>query len=78
MLEYQIASFVYSGAKDVFDASINILSSLAGDQQLVSTAVGGAPTFDKTIYAFHYASMLAFFHGCIELLSRRVRASHNF
>ena len=56
-------TIVYSGSKDVFDASVNILSSLGGDQQLVSTTVGGAPTFDKTIYAFHYASMLAFFHG---------------
>jgi hypothetical protein len=56
-------TIVYSGSKDAFDTSITILSSLGGDQQLVSTAVGGAPTFDKTIYAFHYASMLAFFHG---------------
>ena len=45
-------TIVYSGSKDAFDTSITILSSLGGDQQLVSTAVGGAPTFDKAIYAF--------------------------
>ena len=56
-------TIVYSGSRAAFDASMDILSSLGGDPQLVGTAVGGAPTFDKTIYAFHYASMLAFFHG---------------
>ena len=56
-------TIVYSGSKDAFDTSITILSSLGGDQQLVSTAVGGASTFDKTIYVSHYASMLAFFPG---------------
>jgi 3-hydroxyisobutyrate dehydrogenase-like beta-hydroxyacid dehydrogenase len=56
-------TIIYSGSRDTYDTSINILSSLGGDQQLVGTTVGGAPSFDKTIYAFHYASMLAFFHG---------------
>jgi 3-hydroxyisobutyrate dehydrogenase-like beta-hydroxyacid dehydrogenase len=56
-------TIVYSGPKSIFDANKGVLASLGGKPQLVGETIGGAPTFDKTIYAFHYASMLAFFHG---------------
>ncbi len=56
-------TIVYSGPKSIFDANKGVLASLGGKPQLVGEAIGGAPTFDKTIYAFHYGSMLAFFHG---------------
>jgi 3-hydroxyisobutyrate dehydrogenase-like beta-hydroxyacid dehydrogenase len=56
-------TIVYSGPKSVFDANEAVLASLGGDPKLVGEAIGGAPTFDKTLYAVHYASMLAFFHG---------------
>ncbi len=56
-------TIVYSGPKSVFDANKDVLASLGGKPQLVGEVIGGAPTFDKTIYAFHYGSMLAFFHG---------------
>ncbi len=56
-------TIVYSGPKSIFDANKGVLASLGGKPQLVGETIGGAPTFDKTIYAFQYASMLAFFHG---------------
>ena len=56
-------TIVYSGPKSIFDANKGVLASLGAKPQLVGEAIGGAPTFDKTIYAFHYGSMLAFFHG---------------
>ena len=56
-------TIVYSGPRSVFDANREVLGAMGAKPQLVGEAIGGAPTFDKTIYAFHYASMLAFFHG---------------
>ncbi len=57
------ATIVYSGPKDVFAANESVLAAMGGNPILVGEAVGGAPTFDKTIHACHYGSMLAFFHG---------------
>jgi 3-hydroxyisobutyrate dehydrogenase-like beta-hydroxyacid dehydrogenase len=54
---------VYSGPKSVFDANEGLLSAMGGKPRFVSDAIGGAPTFDKSIYAEHYGSMLALFHG---------------
>ena len=54
---------VYSGPKSLFDANEGVLSAMGGKPVLVSEAIGGAPTFDKSLYAEHYGSMLAFFHG---------------
>ena len=54
---------VYSGPKSLFDAHESVLSAMGGKPRFVSEAIGGAPTFDKSIYAEHYGSMLAFFHG---------------
>ncbi len=56
-------TIIYSGPKSVFDAGEGMLSAMGGKPKLVGEAVGGAPTFDKTLYANHYGSMLAFFHG---------------
>ncbi len=56
-------TIIYSGPKSVFDAVEGMLSAMGGKPKLVGEAVGGAPTFDKTLYANHYGSMLAFFHG---------------
>jgi 3-hydroxyisobutyrate dehydrogenase-like beta-hydroxyacid dehydrogenase len=57
------ATIVYSGPKSVFDANEGVLATMGGTPKFVGEAIGGAPTFDKTIYAWHYGSMLAFFHG---------------
>lgn len=57
------ATIVYSGPKDIFAANEGVLAAMGGDPKFVGEAIGGAPTFDKTIYAWHYGSMLAFFHG---------------
>ena len=57
------ATIVYSGPKSVFDANEGVLTAMGGTPKFVGEAIGGAPTFDKTIYAWHYGSMLAFFHG---------------
>jgi 3-hydroxyisobutyrate dehydrogenase-like beta-hydroxyacid dehydrogenase len=54
---------VYSGPKSLFEANEGMLSAMGGKPKLVSEAIGGAPTFDKSLYAEHYGSMLAFFHG---------------
>jgi 3-hydroxyisobutyrate dehydrogenase-like beta-hydroxyacid dehydrogenase len=54
---------VYSGPKSVFDANEGVLSAMGGKPRFVSEAIGGAATFDKSIYAEHYGSMLASFHG---------------
>jgi 3-hydroxyisobutyrate dehydrogenase-like beta-hydroxyacid dehydrogenase len=56
-------TIIYSGPRSVFDANEGMLSAMGGKPKLVGEAVGGAPTFDKTLYANHYGSMLAFFHG---------------
>jgi len=57
------ATIVYSGPKRCFDEHETMLAAMSGKAEFVSETIGGAPTFDKTIYAFHYGSMLAFFHG---------------
>lgn len=56
-------TIVYSGPKRIFDANQGVLAALGGGPKLVSEVIGGAPTFDKTLYAFHYGSLLAFLHG---------------
>ena len=56
-------TIVYSGPKALFDAKQASLAGLGGRPLHVGEEVGGAPTFDKAIYANHYGSMLAFFHG---------------
>lgn len=57
------AAIVYSGPKALFDANIGVLGGMNAIPKFVGDAIGGAPTFDKTVYAFYYGSMLAFFHG---------------
>ena len=59
----QACTIVYSGPKSDFEANKDVLAALGGNPQHVGEAVGGAAIFDKTIYAYHYGSMLAFFHG---------------
>ena len=54
---------VYSGPRALFDANANVLTAMGGNPIFVGEVIGGAPTFDKTIYANYYGSMLAFFHG---------------
>jgi 3-hydroxyisobutyrate dehydrogenase-like beta-hydroxyacid dehydrogenase len=54
---------VYSGPKRDFEAVEDVLAALGGNPQHVADAVGGAVVFDKTIYAYHYGSLLAFLHG---------------
>ena len=54
---------VYSGPKTAFDTNKAILTAIGGSPRFVSQVVGSVPTFDKTIHAFHYGSMIAFFHG---------------
>ena len=54
---------VYSGPKTAFDANKAVLTAMGGSPRFVSEVVGSVPTFDKTIHAFHYGSMMAFFHG---------------
>jgi len=56
-------TIVYSGPGKDFDANRDLLAALGGDPKHVGDTVGGAAIFDKTIYAYHYGSMLAFFHG---------------
>lgn len=57
------ATIVYSGPREVFAAAESVLAAMGGNPKLVGEAIGGAPTFDKALYAWHYGSMLAFFHG---------------
>jgi 3-hydroxyisobutyrate dehydrogenase-like beta-hydroxyacid dehydrogenase len=54
---------VYSGPRALFDANASVLTAMGGNPIFVGEVIGGAPTFDKTIYANYYGSMLAFFHG---------------
>lgn len=54
---------VYSGPRRDFEANKDVLAALGGNPQHVGDAAGGAVVFDKTIYAYHYGSMLAFLHG---------------
>ena len=54
---------VYSGPRALFDANANVLTAMGGNPIFVGEAIGSAPTFDKTIYANYYGSMVAFFHG---------------
>lgn len=54
---------VYSGPRRDFEAHRELLESLGASARLVGEAVGGAPSFDKAVYAYHYGSMLAFFQG---------------
>jgi 3-hydroxyisobutyrate dehydrogenase-like beta-hydroxyacid dehydrogenase len=54
---------IYSGSKTAFDANKTVLAAMGGDPRLVGEAIGGAPTFDKAIYANYYGSLLSFFHG---------------
>ncbi len=56
-------TIIYSGPKSVFDANEGVFSAMGGNPTLVGETIGGAPTFDKTLYANHYGSLLAFFHG---------------
>jgi 3-hydroxyisobutyrate dehydrogenase-like beta-hydroxyacid dehydrogenase len=56
-------TIVYSGPEEMFDKHEDMLAAMAGKACFVSESIGGAPTFDKTVYAYHYGSMLAFFHG---------------
>ncbi len=54
---------LYSGPRALFDANIGVLGGMGAIPEFVGEAIGGAATFDKTIYACYYGSMLAFFHG---------------
>jgi len=54
---------VYSGPRALVDANASVLTAMGGNPIFVGEVIGGAPTFDKTIYANYYGSMLAFFHG---------------
>jgi 3-hydroxyisobutyrate dehydrogenase-like beta-hydroxyacid dehydrogenase len=56
-------TIVYSGPKALFDANIGVLGGMNAIPTFVGEAIGGAPTFDKTVYACYYGSMLAIFHG---------------
>jgi 3-hydroxyisobutyrate dehydrogenase-like beta-hydroxyacid dehydrogenase len=56
-------TIVYSGPKTVFDANKDVLGCLGGSPQFIAETIGSALAFDKAIYACHYGSMLAFFHG---------------
>ena len=42
---------------------VGVLSAMGGKPKLVGEAIGGALTFDKTIYAYSYGSILGFLHG---------------
>ena len=79
----QACTIVYSGPKRDFEANKDVLAALGGNPQHVGNAVGGAAVFDKTIFAYHFGSMLAFFHGAalchaagfpIELYVERIEA----
>ncbi len=54
---------VFSGPRALFDANANVLGGMGAIPEFVGEAIGGAPTFDKTVYACYYGSVLAFFHG---------------
>lgn len=56
-------NIIYSGPRALYDANFGVLGGMGAVPEYVGEAIGSAPTFDKTIYAFHYAHMLAFFHG---------------
>ena len=56
-------TIVYSGPKALFDANIGVLGGMNAIPKFVGDAIGGAPTFDKTVYACYYGSVMAFFHG---------------
>jgi 3-hydroxyisobutyrate dehydrogenase-like beta-hydroxyacid dehydrogenase len=56
------AMIVYSGPRQVFDASEALLRSL-GDANFLSDEVGAAVSFDKVFYAWVYGSWMAFIQG---------------
>ena len=56
-------TIVYSGPQEAFAHCRGALEAMGGNAQLVGENVGGAPVFDKAIYAWHYGSTLAFLHG---------------
>jgi 3-hydroxyisobutyrate dehydrogenase-like beta-hydroxyacid dehydrogenase len=56
-------TIAYSGPKSDFETNKEVLAALGGNPQHVGDAVGRAVVFDKTIFAYHYGSMLAFLHG---------------
>jgi 3-hydroxyisobutyrate dehydrogenase-like beta-hydroxyacid dehydrogenase len=53
----------YSGPKALFDANEELLTAMGGDPKFLSEEIGAAPTFDKTLYSFHYGSIVCFLHG---------------
>jgi 3-hydroxyisobutyrate dehydrogenase-like beta-hydroxyacid dehydrogenase len=56
-------AIVYSGPRALFEMNRTVLESMNAKAEFVGETVGSAAVFDKTIYAYHYANMLAFFHG---------------
>ncbi len=56
------AMIVYSGPREVFDASEALLRAL-GDANFISGEVGAAVSFDKVYYAFVYGMFHAFIQG---------------
>jgi 3-hydroxyisobutyrate dehydrogenase-like beta-hydroxyacid dehydrogenase len=56
------AMIVYSGPRQVFDASEALLGAIA-DPKHLSDEVGAAVSFDKVYYAFVYGTWLAFIQG---------------
>ncbi|MGR3715375.1 MAG: NAD(P)-dependent oxidoreductase [Thermohalobaculum sp.] len=56
------AMIIYSGPRQVFDASETLLRAL-GDPNFLSGEVGAAVSFDKVYYAFVYGTWLAFIQG---------------
>ena len=56
-------TIVYSGPREAFTYCHRALKSMGGKAQLVGEDIGGAPIFDKAIYAWHYGSTMSFLHG---------------
>ncbi len=56
-------TILYSGPRALFEANAVVLGDMNATPEFVGETVGSAAIFDKTIYAYHYAHMLAFFHG---------------
>ncbi|MHA1528396.1 MAG: hypothetical protein ACTSVG_05215, partial [Alphaproteobacteria bacterium] len=56
------AMIIYSGLRQVFDASETLLRAL-GDANFISGEVGAAVSFDKVYYAFVYGMFHAFIQG---------------
>jgi len=56
-------AIVYSGPRTLFELNRTVLESMNAAAEYVGEAVGSVAIFDKAIYAYHYANMLAFFHG---------------